>query len=456
MKLRTLTFLLVAAATAHGATEVTGLDFPAPKIDGKRIINESYNFRRNQEPEMTADEYAIYERLGSMVAVNPQFAMKLVETMTSAEKPSAAFEFVLGNLYFSSERFDQAETHFRRAIAGYPDFIRAWSNLAVLLYNQRRFGEAAECLTKVISAGENNAQNLGLLAYCLEKTGRRTGAEMAYVQAIGLDPDNADLLGGLLAICMDSKQYGRAEGLLQQLIRLRPDDARTWVVYASLLTTEDRKLEALALLESAAALKVADEEALSLLCDLYASQRFYREANETFERLRARSPAAAAGKQLFYARALIGEGRLDPAGQALDALERADVPPANRAAVLLARGDYQLARKAWTEAAATFQKVMETDPLNSDALLGAGLAAKSAGDPARAEVLLDQASQQPASAHRAYIELADLAIKSRRYARAIDCLERANAIEKSSMLDGYIARLRPLLQTSGAAAPAAP
>src|SRR4051812_34103860 len=78
-----------------------------PKLDPKRIINESYSLKRNAEPEMTEEEYALYEKIVDMISVQPEIALKFLETMIAAsEKPSPAFEFVLGNVYYSNNRAD--------------------------------------------------------------------------------------------------------------------------------------------------------------------------------------------------------------------------------------------------------------------------------------------------------------------------------------------------------------
>ena len=76
-----------------------------PKLDPKRIINESNSFLKQREPEMTAEEYALYEKVVAMLAGgNPQFALKLLEAMVNEkEAPSPAFSFILGNAYYAAE-----------------------------------------------------------------------------------------------------------------------------------------------------------------------------------------------------------------------------------------------------------------------------------------------------------------------------------------------------------------
>lgn len=73
MKSRLLLFVCLALAFP-----VSGFAAPPPaQLDPKRIINESNNFLKEREPEMTAEEYALYEKVVAMLSTRPEFALKL-------------------------------------------------------------------------------------------------------------------------------------------------------------------------------------------------------------------------------------------------------------------------------------------------------------------------------------------------------------------------------------------
>src|ERR1035438_1936827 len=105
---KTLLFFSLAAA-------LLGPAFASePKLDPKRIINESSSFLKEREPEMTEEEYALYQKVVTMLAANPEFAVKLLEAMTSdKEPPSPAFQFILGNAYYAANLNDKAEASYR-------------------------------------------------------------------------------------------------------------------------------------------------------------------------------------------------------------------------------------------------------------------------------------------------------------------------------------------------------
>jgi Tfp pilus assembly protein PilF len=436
--------ILICAVLLGSALPVAAADRTPPKIDTKRLVNESYSFRRNQEPDMTEDEYALYERVVTMVAAQPEFALKLLETLTGSQQKSPAFEFVLGNVYFSNSRPDLAEQHYRAALKLYPEFTRVWSNLGALLYGQGRYAEAAECLMKTLAAGERDAHLFGLLGYCLEKTGRPTAAEMNYLQALGLEPENPDYLEGLLTIYYERKQYASAEVLLRQLIRLKPAEQKNWLLYGSILTAQERPVEAIAILEAGNSLGALDADGLLVLSDLYAKQQFYPEAIGAFRQLQKAAPTIGVEHLLGFVQSLIAARQWAPAEQALATLP-VDLPSATRVVAELTRADLALARGDAARAQEHVQQALAIDPLNGRALLALGRLQKEQGDIARAEGSLELAARHPEFTYRASLELADLAVKTHRYARGLEFLEKASALEKSDILAQYIARVRLLL-----------
>ena len=136
------------------------------KLDPKRIINSSYSFLKEKEPEMTAEEYAVYEKVVTSLSSNPEFALKLLEAMMGdKEPPSPAFEFILANVYYSAGQTDQAEARYLSAVKRFPSFIRAWTNLGVLYYTADKFALAQPCFSKAVTLGDHDPATLGLLGY---------------------------------------------------------------------------------------------------------------------------------------------------------------------------------------------------------------------------------------------------------------------------------------------------
>jgi tetratricopeptide (TPR) repeat protein len=416
-----------------------------PKVDTQRLVKASSSILHDREPELSPEDYAVYEKIAGMLNTNPDFALKLLDTMMGGkEKPSPAFEFVLGNAYYAAKQMGPAEKYFRSAVERYPEFLRAWKNLGVLYYTTDRLDEAVKCFSKALTLGDREASTLGLLGYCLEMQGDSVGAEMAYLQAASADPGSGDWQEGLLRIYIKGKQFGRAEPLVRSLIKAKPTEARLWFNYAGILIADHRKLEALAVLETAQAAGAAGPDELSLLGDLYAEQGLAPEAAAVYARILG--PARARGEQklIYYAEVLIAADRLAEAEQALAAV-KGELTPAGRLALLQTRADLLMARKQWPEARREIQALIALAPLNGRALLALGRTYSEEKDLPHASFAFEAAYRIPEYAYRASLELANIEVQNRHFARAVAYLEKALRLQRSEAIEDYLARIRTLV-----------
>ncbi len=433
---------LVVPALAWGG------DTP-PKLDPKRIINASNGFLKEREPEMSAEEYALYEKVVTSLSANPEFALKLLEAMmTDKEAPSPAFEFILGNVYYSAGQTDKAETRYLSAVKRYPNFIRAWTNLGVLYYTGDKYEQAKPCFSKAITLGDHDPATLGLLGYCLERTGNIVAAEMAYMQALSGNPENPDWMEGLLRVYIQGKQYGRAESLVKSLIKLQPTKAEFWLAQANILIAENRKLEAIIMLESSLGAGIAGPNELNLLGDLYAEQGFNTEAAEVYQKIFAATPDVGERKLLYFAQVLTASGRLPQAEAVLGRLKGA-LSPAGRLTYLQAESDLHAARKQWKQARKILEELLLTAPLNGKALLSLGRTYAEEDDLIHAAFAFESAYQISDSTYRASLELANIEIKNRHYDKCMEYLQRALSIEKTDAVEDYLARVKTLAGKNG-------
>lgn len=422
-----------------------GLEVKRPEFDPKRIINESSGFLKEREPEMTAEEYAIYERTLTMLSTRPEFALRLLEAMISEkEPPSPAFEFILGNTYYSAGNNEKAEVSYNNAVKRYPTFLRAWSNLGVLYYATQKYPDAVRCFARCIALGDRDPMTFGLMAYSLEQEQQVVQAEMAYMQALAGDPTNPDWLEGLLRIYIEGKQYGRAEWLIKDLIKQRPKETRFWLAHANILIAQNRRLEAIALLEVSLGAGVAGQSEIMLLADLYADQKLVPEAIAAYQRVMVATPALGERKMLTLASLQLATGNLAQAQKVLDSLGN-KVSPVGRSSYLLSRAELQAAQNKWPEARATLEELLKTEPLNGQALLSLGRVYLGEGNLPRAQFAFESAYQVPDSLYRACLELATLELKNRHFSKTVEYLEKALSIQKTAPVQDFLARVKPLV-----------
>jgi tetratricopeptide (TPR) repeat protein len=416
-----------------------------PKLDPKRIINQTNSFLKEREPEMSAAEYALYEKVVTMLASNSEFAVKLLEAMMNEKEPaSPAFEFILGNAYYSAGQIDKAEERYRSAVQRYSTFVRAWNNLGVLYYSAGRYTDAIPCFSKSLVLGDRDPTTFGLLGYSLESGGNYVSAEMAFMQALGGDPANTDWKEGLLRICIEGKQYARAESLVKNLIKDHPQETRYWLTYANILLSENRKLEAIALLESAAGTGVAGAEELNLLGDLYAGQNLAAEALTVYQKLLARSSEMGERKLLGFAQMLISTRKLSEAQTVLDSLKLSPTSD-NRVPFLQARADMFAAQKQWPAARQEIEALLKLSPFDGRALLSLGRTHAEENDLERAAFAFENAYRITATTYLASLELANLELKNRHYSKCVQYLQKALSIEKTDAVEDYLSRVKTLV-----------
>ncbi|MEZ5276917.1 MAG: tetratricopeptide repeat protein [Opitutaceae bacterium] len=432
-------FWLVAAFATSLSGGVSG---EPPEVDLNEIINESYQFLRNREPIMTRAEYSLYETIIPMVFEQPDYALRLLETMIADDEPeSPAFEFVLGNMYFMQGRLVSSEARYLSALKAYPEFQRAWLNLGVLRFSAGRYAEAVPCFTRVIALGDREARTLGLLAYCLQETGNSLVAEMAYMQALTAEPDNQELIEGLLRLYLRNSNWPRAEILLKQLIRMNPEDGEKHLLYAKELDDEGRSLEAIIVLEVAAGIGVLNADGLLYLSNLQVKNGLHAEALAGYRRVLESQPDIGLSHLLSFARVLIEEGQFDEAESILGGLSD-DVPAEMRGELLRARAELAQSRGHWVEAEDYLERLLNLNPLDSDALIRLGQSHRRSGDLARAQLVFERAYQIDESRYRACLELANLAVMNRKINRGVAYLEQAIELQPSPVLREHLERLK--------------
>lgn len=416
-----------------------------PDFDSMAFINESYNFLKNREPEMTDSEYALYEQVVPMAIDRPQFALTLLESMIADDEPeSPAFSYVLANVYYTENRIDQAEQYYRKAVEEYPDFLRAWINLGILYYSDDQFAKAIPCFTKAIHLGNGEAQIRGLLGYCLQMTHNPLAAEAAFVQALVGDPDNPDWIEALLGMYLESEQYSKAELMIKQLIRLDPENAENRHLYASVLLSQNRRIDAMTVLENGANLGILEEDDRYLLADLYAEHQLFPEAYETYKTAMVKYPETGRKRMLRYVRSLIGQGRHEEADGILHEFEP-DLMDTEKVEYLITLSTLQIANQKWEGARETLEHVLELDPLNGEALFKLGKVHKQQDQIEFALFYFEQSRNLPEFKFLSSMELANIALADNQYQRGISLLENALDQEAHPELENYLIKIKSLV-----------
>ena len=457
----------LAGATAHAET----ISAPAILFRDPKFVKEfvgSYGILSDIEPKVSADEQALLSKVQDLFGKS-QFKtaeeeivrfIKEVEAPTDPKKTpgdiSASMVFVLGNLYFSSDRPEEARRAFLEAIRRFPRFRRAHTNLGYLYISQSKVEEAVPILQKAIELGETSPRAYGLLGYCYIQQKNALAAENAYRQAYLLDPKSRDWKVGLTQALMQQDRLAEATSLLDTLIAENPEDRQLWLQQANALIGQEKKIDAAVNLEVLRLKGLASESELNLLGNLYMEQGEAQLALFAYLDAIEKSPKLDVARALKSARILNDYGHPEKAATFVEKISKVGTLSSKD------RFDLDLVRVRIAqntgdkEAVGTLLRDLFTrDPGNADVLLELArhydALAKNEADEAKRSAPLGEAKshfklalEKPAVAYQANLGLGQLLVREKQYSEGLPYLEKALALKTGdkTSLEQYLSRVR--------------
>lgn len=141
-------------------------------------------------------------------------------------KPQGYIWSNLGVLLVEQRRPDEAEQAFRQALAADPKYDQAWSNLGTLYRVTGRFVDAQAALAQAVQLSPQEAIDHAALGAVLRKLGRQDDAERAFARALALSQtESLYNQAYIAALCGDAElAYQRLEAALND-----GDVSREWV-----------------------------------------------------------------------------------------------------------------------------------------------------------------------------------------------------------------------------------
>lgn len=155
----------------------------------------------------------IFELLGLVEKGPPGWF--LIDAATKSENN-------LGIALLAKQDLAAAEAVFRAVLGKRPSSAAANANLAMVLYEQGRYGEALTYAASAVASAPNVAlfhYNLGLIQ---AELGHQHEAETSFEQALQRDNGFATAANALAKIYLEDKQWDKARALLEQALRYDP------------------------------------------------------------------------------------------------------------------------------------------------------------------------------------------------------------------------------------------
>ena len=388
------------------------------------VLPEEQLFWRDLWPLLQQKRYeeALTLFRQNFILLNDMEAGEVHSPITHTETMSTALLYLLGSTYWLLDQNDAAETTFLSALAYLPDYIRVHESLGLLYIAEERFDEAYVHITRAVELGLNTASLQSALGYLNMAMDNPWGAVSAYQNAMMLDGNNEQNQRGLLNALTQSRNYGSALALVEEMLERDESNPDLWVfrAYLSQRTNDDEG--ALASLEAAIRLGDTAESNLQVCATLHMQIGSVARATELLQR------GIASGMTYLFidqaiawliqqqewdlASALIATAQSDSV--ALDDSQRSSLAT-HAASVAFNNDNLEVARQGLIEA-------LQLDASNAQALMLLAALYQFERNYGQAELFYQRASAFIENRERALLALAQIAIDQGQYERALELL----------------------------------
>jgi len=437
--------MLCLSLRAFAAPDTAGIAvaiFQDPEF-AKHFLG-SYGFLSGAEPKVSGSEVDLLRDVLELLKVNPAAAESALEKQTNPEG-SAALDFILANLQFQNAKLDAAEKSYRTALEKFPDFRRAHKNLGLLLVQERKCAPALTELTAALALGDRDGRSYGLIGFCYLQKEDNLAAEVAYRNAILLDPDTRDWTLGLARSLMAMEKFKEAAGLFSTLIEKNPLDPEPWLLQANAYLGLEQPMKAAVNLETVRMMGKAKRRSLVLLGDIYMNAGVNEMAKSAYLDAIAADRKKLDFKTAFRAADLLIRTRAyEDAHEIVEAIEKRygkALAPADELGLLTLKARLEAARGNKKVAAKLLERVVRKDGTRGDALLELADYYSGEGEREKAELLLERAEHLERTRYRALLRHAQLLVHTSHYADASQLLHRALSIKREPRVARFLAQV---------------
>ena len=403
----------------------------------------SYGFLAGAEPPISAEEKEALRNLIDLIKASPEAAIQALEPQITKDS-SAAFDFILANLYFQGGDLAKAEQYYGNAVVKHPDFRRAYKNLGLVQVQKGDFDKAIKTISKAMELGEVDGRSYGLLGYGYLTQQKYYPAEAAYRQAILMQPETSDWKVGLARCLLETNRYADAIALFDTLLQEEPNNTDYWLLQGNAYLGKDESIAAAKNLEVVRRMGSADLSTLTLLGDIYMNNALPDLALDAYQ---AATEMASAGDSKTLVRAaelLARTGSFDQSKLMIASIrekmsdtmdEDTDLKLLTiEAKVARAEGDDDSAVELLT-------KIVERDSLNGEAIIELANFFADQDDMAKAINRFEQAEKIEAFEREALVAHAQARVRNGEYKKALPLLRRALQIESDANLEDYTDRV---------------
>jgi biopolymer transport protein ExbB/TolQ/tetratricopeptide (TPR) repeat protein len=409
-----------------------------------------YGFNSEIEPRVTPEEVTILEKIRPLMG---QDLPKAGETLKKQMKAdcSAVLDFTLGGIYFQQDKMAEALENYRKAVAKFPGFRRAWRNLGLIHARDGKYDDAIAAFTKMIELGGGDAYSFGLLGFAYAAKQDYQAAEAAYRNALLLQPENTQWRLGLTSCVFKQQKFEDAVTLLEVLIARNPEQADFWLLQAQAYLGMKQPLKAAENLEAMDRLGKATVDSLYTLGDVYVGESLMDPATRAYRRAIDVDMNQPLARPLRCAEMLAARNALTQARRITSHIREVrdkQMEEADRRKLLKLEARLSMAEGGSTaETAGVLEEIVKLDPLDGEALMLLGQHYSRQNEPDRAIFYYERAESLEAFEVNARIRHAQVLVGMRRYGEAIPLLRRAQEIKPREDVQKYLEQVERIAKT---------
>jgi tetratricopeptide (TPR) repeat protein len=407
----------------------------------KKQFVASYGINSEIEPRVMAEEIAILEKIRPMMAEDLTKAEAALKKQIKPEC-SAILDFTLGSIYFQQDKMVEAQDNYLKAITKFPSFRRAWRNIGLIYVRSGNYDEAIKAFTRMIELGGGDAYSFGLLGFAYSSKQDYQAAEVAYRNALLLQPENTEWRLGITRCVFKQQKFEDAATLLEVLIARYPDKTDFWLLQAQAYLGMKQPLKAAENLEAVYRLGKGSVESLYTLGDIYFSENLMDLAGQAYLRAIDVDTNQTLVRPLRSAEMLSSRGALTQARQVTSHIWEVwdkQMSETDRRKLLKIEMRLSMAEGASSvETANVLEEIVKLDPLDGEALMLLGQHYVKQNQPDRAIFYYERAESIDAFELNAKIRHAQVLVGMGRYSDAIPLLRRVQEIKPNDEISAYL------------------
>ena len=436
-------FLIAGSLNAQRSAFNPGADLWKDDAFVKSFVG-SFASLIGYEPEISDEEKGVLRNLVDLIKKNKN--QVAIEQLEPQIKPStsAAFDFILANLYFQEGNLESAEKYYKVAIVKYPNFRRAYKNLGLVQVQAGNFKDAIPTISKALELGEVDGRAYGLLAYGYLTERMYYPAEAAYRQAILIQPMQKDWKIGLARCLLEMERYKEAISIFDTLIKEDPNNSDYWLLQSNAYIGNDQSLQAAQNLEIVRHMGEAELSSLILLGDIYMNNSVLEPALSAYQHAAQIAGSDDARALLRAANVLTRTANFEKAAVLIKDIrqnETVNLSPDQDLELLNQEAKIARAQGDGDTAFETLNKIIERDALNGEAIIELANHYVDMDMLPEAINRYEQAAKIGEYERDALIAHGQTLVRETRYSEALPLLKRALLLESEPNLEDYISRV---------------